>query len=190
MDCLGLILGIFKNLSFPPPNVVIGCGDDGLMDYSCLTIGYFMKHKLLFISMLLGAPSFALAADAVPAAPEAPARSTPVGAPLLHSDPSAADQGVLRFTISQYVVEGATLLSKAEIDAAVAPYVGKNKDFSDVQLALEAVEDAYAKRGYTAVRVLLPEQELDKGTVRFRAVESRFGKVTVKGNHFVSDANA
>jgi hemolysin activation/secretion protein len=141
------------------------------MDYSCLTIGYFMKHKLLFISMLLGAPSFALAADAVPAAPE-------------------ADQGVLRFTISQYVVEGATLLSKTEIDAAVAPYVGKNKDFSDVQRALEAVEDAYAKRGYTAVRVLLPEQELDKGTVRFRAVESRFGKVTVKGNHFVSEANA
>jgi len=79
------------------------------------------------------------------------------------------------------------LLSKTEIDAAVAPYVGKNKDFSDVQRALEAVEDAYAKRGYSAVRVLLPEQELEKGTVRFRVVESHFGKVTVKDNHFVSE---
>ena len=135
-----------------------------------------MNRKLLFISMLLGTPSFALAADAVSAVPTVPA--------------SAEADAVLHFTINQYVVEGASLLSKAEIDAAVAPYMGKNKDFSDVQRALEAVEAAYAKRGYTAVRVLLPEQELEKGTVRFRVVESRFGKVTVKDNHFVSEANA
>ena len=135
-----------------------------------------MNRKLLFISMLLGTPSFALAADAVSAVSTVPV--------------SAEADAVLHFTINQYVVEGASLLSKAELNAAVAPYVGKNKDFSDVQRALEAVEDAYAKRGYTAVRVLLPEQELEKGTVRFRVVENRFGKVTVKDNHFVSEANA
>jgi hemolysin activation/secretion protein len=135
-----------------------------------------MNRKLLFISMLLGTPSFALAADAVSAVPAVPA--------------SAEADAVLHFTINQYVVEGASLLSNAEIDAAVAPYVGKNKDFSDVQRALEAVEAAYAKRGYTAVRVLLPEQALEKGTVHFRVVESHFGKVTVKDNHFVSEANA
>lgn len=133
-----------------------------------------MRHKLLLISLLSSLPAFALAADAVPAIPAT----------------TAADQALLRFTIEHYIVEGATLLSKAELDAAVAPYAGKNKDFSDVQRALEAVEAAYAKRGYSAVRVLLPEQELEKGTVRFRVVESRFGKVTVKDNHFVSDANA
>jgi hemolysin activation/secretion protein len=133
-----------------------------------------MNRKLLFISMLLGTPSFALAADAVSAVPAS----------------AEVDQVVLHFTINQYVVEGASLLSKTEIDAAVAPYVGNNKDFSDVQRALEAVEAAYAKRGYTAVRVLLPEQALEKGTVHFRVVESRFGKVMVKDNHFVSEANA
>jgi hemolysin activation/secretion protein len=129
-----------------------------------------MKHKLFFISVLLSTPSFALAADAVYAA-------------------SQTDQSVLRFTISQYVIEGATLLRKADLDKVVAPYVGKNKDFSDVQHALEAVEEAYAKRGLTAVRVLLPEQELEKGTVRILVVESRFGKVTVKDNRFFSEAN-
>lgn len=131
-----------------------------------------MKHKLFFISLLgifSGVPTFA------PAAPEA----TP-----------GAEQGMLRFTIEHYIVEGATLLSQSEIDTAVAPYVGKDKDFSDVERALEALEAAYAKRGYSAVRVLLPEQELEKGTVRFRVVESHFGKVTVKNNHFVSEANA
>ncbi len=155
-----------------------------------------MKYKLLVLSLLLSAPSVVLAADAVsavpavPAATEAPARSTPAGAPLLNSDPSAAELAVLRFTISKYVVEGATLLSKEEIAAAVAPYVGNNKDFSDVQRALEAVEDAYARRGFSAVQVTLPEQELEKGTVRFHVVESRFGTVTVKDNRHVSEENA
>lgn len=103
---------------------------------------------------------------------------------------SAADQVKLRFDISSYALEGATLLTQAEIDAAVAPFVGKDRDFSDVQRALEAVENAYARRGFSAVRVLLPEQELEKGAVRFRVVESRFGKVTVKDNRYVSEANA
>lgn len=141
-----------------------------------------MKHRSLFISLLgtfLIAPVWAATDAASVAAPVSPTTTT-----------TAADQGLLRFAIERYTVEGATLLSKAELDAAVAPYVGKNKDFSDVQRALEAVEAAYAKRGYTAVRVLLPEQELEKGTVRFRVVESHFGKVTVKDNHFVSEANA
>ena len=139
-----------------------------------------MKHKLLFISLLgisLGAPAIALAAPA--ATPGATPDATP-----------GADQGLLRFTIKSYIVDGATLLTKAELDAAVAPYVGKDKDFSDVERALEAVEAAYAKRGYSAVRVQLPEQELEKGTVHLRVVESHFGKVTVKDNHFVSEANA
>ncbi len=59
-----------------------------------------------------------------------------------------------------------------------------------MERALEAVEAAYAKKGYTAVRVLLPEQELEKGTVHLRVVESHFGIVSVKDNHFVSEANA
>ncbi len=103
--------------------------------------------------------------------------------------PAKAEQQVVRFDISGYTVEGSTLLTRKEIDDAVAPYVGKDKDFSDVQHALEAIEAAYAKHGYTAVQVILPEQELDKGNVRFRAIESHFGKRTVKGNRYFSEYN-
>jgi len=96
---------------------------------------------------------------------------------------------VLRFAIESYIVEGASLLKKDEFDRAVAPYVGKEKDFSDVQYALEAVEELYAAKGYSAVHVLLPEQELEGGTVRFQVIESRFGKVEVKDNKFFSRQN-
>lgn len=96
---------------------------------------------------------------------------------------------VLKFSIRQFVVEGATLLTKADFDQVVAPYVGDGRDFSDVQYALEAIEELYAQRGYSAVHVLLPEQELEAGTVRFQVIESRFGKVEVKNNKFFSRAN-
>lgn len=114
---------------------------------------------------------------------DAPAADAPAGTG------SEGEIPVLRFDISGYTLEGATLLTREEIDAAVAPFTGKGKDFSDVQRALEAVEEAYAARGYSAVRVLLPEQELEKGAIIFRVVESRFGNITVKGNKFVSEAN-
>lgn len=130
-----------------------------------------MKYGLRVLVLsgaLLGVPSVALAEDAA-------------------SPP--AEQGLLRFAIERYLVEGASLLSQAEIDAAVAPYTGKDRDFSDVQRALQAIEDAYVKHGFSAVRVALPEQELDKGTVRFKVVESRFGQVTVVDNRFVTEEN-
>lgn len=125
------------------------------------------SSSLLLAVCLMAAPSFAQ---------NGPAAGSP-------------EQYVLRFEIRNYLVEGATLLTKAEIDHAVAPYTGKSKDFSDVQRALEAIEDLYARHGYSAVRVSLPEQELEQGTVRFRVVESRFGKVVVKDNRHFSEAN-
>ena len=103
------------------------------------------------------------------------------------AEDAAPDPAALRFDIASYTVEGATLLSKDEVNAAVAPFTGKGKDFSDVQHALEALEAAYVKKGFTAVQVLLPEQELANGMVRLRVVESRIGQVTVKGQKYFSD---
>jgi len=109
---------------------------------------------------------------------------------LPEQNEAVAELSELRFDITGYTLEGATLLTQAEIDAAIAPFIGKNKDFSDVQRALEDVEEAYSSRGFSAVRVMLPEQELEKGAVRFQVLESHFGKVAVKGNRFGSKANA
>ena len=104
--------------------------------------------------------------------------------------PAAADaEKPLRFEITGYVIEGAALVKKEEIAAAVAPFTGPNKDFSDVQYAIEAIEALYAEKGFSSVRVILPEQELQKGSIRFRVVESRFGSVTVTDNKFVTEAN-
>lgn len=103
--------------------------------------------------------------------------------------PAASAAPVPRFDISHFDVQGNTLLSTAELGSLLSPYEGKDRDFADVQHALEALQRAYAKHGFTLVRVTLPEQELDHGVVRLRVVEGRIRRVSVEGNRFFDAAN-
>jgi hemolysin activation/secretion protein len=94
-----------------------------------------------------------------------------------------------RFEIGRFVVEGATLLTNEEIESAVGPFRGKSKDFADVQRALESIERLYATKGYNAVQVILPEQEVERGEVRFRVTEAKIGAMVIEGNKFFDEAN-
>ena len=102
--------------------------------------------------------------------------------------PAAAQQTPVpspRFTITRFEVTGNTLLPQEEVERAVSAFTGEQKQFSDIQNALEALERAYRERGYGVVQVLLPEQDITKGIVRFRVVQRKVGKVAVEGNrHF------
>lgn len=92
-----------------------------------------------------------------------------------------------RFDIERYDVNVYRFLTPSEVDRIVAPYTGKDKDFSDIQRALEALERAFRDLGYGVVQVLLPEQDITKGVVQFRVVYPRVGKVVIEGNtHFNS----
>ena len=111
----------------------------------------------------------------------------PFAASLSFFSPQAygADPVSLRFDITAFQVEGNTLLTNKQVQSAVAPFRGKQRDFADIQRALEALETAYRKAGFGAVQVFLPEQELQGGVVVLQVVESRIGKVDVTGNkHF------
>lgn len=100
-----------------------------------------------------------------------------------------ADGGAVRFEISRFEVQGNTLLPVSVVEAAVRPYAGRERDFGDVQRALEALEQAYRDRGYGLVTIELPEQELHAGVVTLRAVETRVGRLTVKNNVHADQAN-
>jgi hemolysin activation/secretion protein len=58
-----------------------------------------------------------------------------------------------------------------------------------VQRALEVVERAYSEAGWSAVQVVLPEQELERGEIRFQVTEAHIGRVIVEGNKFFDEAN-
>lgn len=103
--------------------------------------------------------------------------------------PALGQEGVGRFDISGYQVEGNTLLDPAFIQRLLAPHTGKSRDFGDVQMALEALEAEYRRRGYNVVQVALPEQELNNGVIMLRVVETRIGRVRVEGNASFDEAN-
>jgi hemolysin activation/secretion protein len=100
-----------------------------------------------------------------------------------------ADSVVGRFEVVRYDVQGNTILSDQEINRLLAPYVGKDQDFSAIQKAVDVLEAAYRQRGYKVVKVVLPEQELDHGVVKLKVLETKIGKVTVTGNKFFDSAN-
>ena len=114
------------------------------------------------------------------------AQTQPSAAPAPAPAAPAADP---RFQIDKFTVRGATLITPGELQLILAPYIGKDKDFGDVQKALEALEKAYTSKGYSAVQVILPEQQIDSGEVEFDVVEARIGKVVVEGNKYFDEAN-
>lgn len=97
--------------------------------------------------------------------------------------------GIGHFEITRFKVEGNTLLPTQEIDKILAPFTGKERDFGDVQRALETLESAYHQLGFNVVQVALPEQELNQGVVHFQVVETRLGKIKIESNQFFDEAN-
>lgn len=98
---------------------------------------------------------------------------------------TSAAPGEVRFDITRFQVEGNTLLAASDVDRRVAPMTGPGRTYGDIQLAVEALQDAYRQAGYSAVTVSLPEQELTGGVVRIKVTESVIASVTVIGNqHF------
>jgi hemolysin activation/secretion protein len=98
-------------------------------------------------------------------------------------------QVVPHFNIISFTVEGNKLLRQAEVDSLLAPFKGEFKDFGTVQEAIDALEGAYHRLGFTTIQVILPEQELEKGVIRLVIVETRIGSIKVEGNKYFSEAN-
>lgn len=94
---------------------------------------------------------------------------------------SAVAQETARFDIQRFQIEGARIVPADELNSLVAPYIGPQREYGDIQRALDAIELAYRARGYAAVQIQAPEQELTGGTVRLQVVEALVDKVVVDG---------
>lgn len=100
-----------------------------------------------------------------------------------------APPGGPAFDVTRFVVEGATLIAPERIDESLAPFLGADRTIADLQQARAAVESIYARSGYGATQVILPEQEIKDGIVRLRVVEAKLGAIRIEGNQFFDDAN-
>jgi hemolysin activation/secretion protein len=108
---------------------------------------------------------------------------------LLISLQSFAQTQTERFDIDRFNIEGNTLLNPAEIETVLKPFTGKHREYGDLQHAIEALRQTYRNRGFSAVWVAAPEQELDQGVVTLQVIEAKIGKITIEGNHFFDNKN-
>ena len=122
----------------------------------------------------------------VPVTPQV--QSKPAAAPVAPPPAAAAPSGP-KFEIRSFDIEGATLISKERFAPLLRPFVGVNKDFGDVQQALEVIEKLFVSEGFGSVQVLLPEQELEQGAIKFKVVEPKVARILVEGNKEYSEAN-
>lgn len=101
----------------------------------------------------------------------------------------ASSNNKVRFDIVRFEVTGNTLLTPTAVNAAVAPFTGKDRNFDDIQHALEALQARYHAQGYKVVTVKLPEQEINSGVVLLKVVQKKIGRVIVNGNTVFDEAN-
>jgi len=107
------------------------------------------------------------------------ARAEPVPAPA-----AAAVQN--KFDINEFRVLGNSVLPQREIEKAVYPFLGPDRDINSVKSASEALEKAYRDAGYRTVYVDIPEQTVDEGIVRLKVTEGTIERVHVKGERYFS----
>ena len=108
---------------------------------------------------------------------------------LLATNLCAEELAIPKFEIRNYLVEGNTVLSSEDVARILSAYKGKDKDFGDIQQAMEALENAYKGQGYNLATVILPEQELSRGEVVINIIEPQVKEILVEGNNHYSRDN-
>ena len=99
--------------------------------------------------------------------------------PLVELPPEYKPAPGLAITVKSFRFAGNTLLSDAQLETAVKPFLNRLLDFNGLQQATAAVGEAYREAGWL-VRVYLPRQEIRDGIVILQIVEGIFGTLRVE----------
>ena len=102
----------------------------------------------------------------------------PVVAPAAPATPA--------FDILEFQIEGNSVLTAADIERAVTPFLGENRQLADVEAARVALEKVYQSAGFLTVFVDVPEQRIDSGIVVLNVTEGRVERLKVTGSRYFS----
>lgn len=89
--------------------------------------------------------------------------------------------------VNSIEVSPSEILTREEINSVIGQYVGRNVFMSDIQSAINALNNIYAEKGYVTARAYLPEQTVSNGNIRIELIESKIGNVTVVNNKYTAD---
>lgn len=83
--------------------------------------------------------------------------------------------------VKRVEVLGSTVFSPAELEAAVAPFIGKDATFEELLAIRTAITKLYTDKGYTTSGAFLPPQDVTDGVVEVQVVEGAIEKIEIQG---------
>jgi hemolysin activation/secretion protein len=98
--------------------------------------------------------------------------------PPLPAGPAAE----LRFTLSDVVIEGATVYSADQLRPLYAGSLGKTVPLSEAQAIADRITTRYRSDGYLLSQAVLPRQDLRSGILHIRVVEGFVDRVVIEGD--------
>jgi hemolysin activation/secretion protein len=97
-----------------------------------------------------------------------------------------------RFSVTQYLINGNTILPPAALGQAVTNIdgaFGTNVGFDGIETVVTELGKVYHERGYVTVAVDVPQQKLTNATVKLQVLEGRLADIKIAGNRYFSSNN-
>lgn len=91
------------------------------------------------------------------------------------------------FDLFEIRVLGNTVLPVAEVETALYPSLGEHRSIRHVEQARDALIELYRARGYGAVTVDIPEQDVIDGIVRLQVTEGRLDRLRITGARYFAN---
>ena len=124
--------------------------------------------------------------EARQAAPPSREAAVPVLPRLVEPPFTLKDKSTL--LVRHFKVEGADIVSEAEIRDIVAPYENRKLTLAQIYEAADKITTLYRDRGYLLAKAYVPAQNATRGTLRVKVVPGKYGAIALQNNSLVRDA--
>ena len=90
----------------------------------------------------------------------------------------------LSFALQQVIWNPSEILTKDQIQAVTASYIGKQVTLKDLREMADKITNIYRDKGYMTCGAVLPPQRIHDGVVEVRLIEGKTGNVNLTGNRY------
>ena len=93
----------------------------------------------------------------------------------------------LSFALQQVIWNPSEILTKEQIQAVTASYIGKQVALKDLREMADKITNIYRDKGYMTCGAVLPPQRIHDGVVEIRLIEGKTGTVNLTGNRYTKN---
>ena len=89
--------------------------------------------------------------------------------------------------VKQVIVEGSTVFPAEQLDEVITPYQERRLTIADIQELKDKLTLLYISEGYLNSGVIIPQQDLSEGILRYQVIEGRLLALSIDGNKRLRD---